>query len=270
MHQSSNFAAAFDGIRAKLLSSVSSLLRRSARPRNSSGILNLDLEDALSKPGCPVCWLLRRSDLRYLDSLLYEFVNDVGVREEIRQSLGFCNHHAWIMYRIASDRSVEAMSWASAPLGIAIIYLDLTETLMERLEPARKNGPKPRTVTYKLDRKSCPICTWRDGSERHYLEAVLKNIGEPVFAAQYSASDGLCAIHLLTSLSFDISNENKTMLVRIEIEKLKGLAYELREFIRKQDYLHNQEGFGKEADSWLRALAKVSGNQFTGPKLSVR
>ena len=44
-----------------------------------------NLRDALAQPGCPICTLVERVSSRYLDSLLYERVNDVGTREDLRE-----------------------------------------------------------------------------------------------------------------------------------------------------------------------------------------
>ncbi len=53
-----------------------------------------DLRDALGQPGCPVCRLTARDADRYLDGLLWEHVNDPGVRVQVREAQGFCRDHA--------------------------------------------------------------------------------------------------------------------------------------------------------------------------------
>ena len=54
-----------------------------------------DLRDALVEPGCPICRLKARVAERYLDGLLWESVNDPGMRDQVRRSLGFCHEHGW-------------------------------------------------------------------------------------------------------------------------------------------------------------------------------
>jgi hypothetical protein len=43
-----------------------------------------DLRDALAQPGCPVCRLKADAVKHHLDGLLWESVNDVGVRHACR------------------------------------------------------------------------------------------------------------------------------------------------------------------------------------------
>jgi hypothetical protein len=54
-----------------------------------------DLSNALPQPGCAVCRLKAAATQRYLDSMLWESVNDPGLRHDIRQARGFCHEHAW-------------------------------------------------------------------------------------------------------------------------------------------------------------------------------
>lgn len=61
------------------------------------------LLEAFGKRGCPVCRLMEEYSLSYLDSLLYEQVNDVGIRRKLRGARGFCNWHAWQARRIAAS-----------------------------------------------------------------------------------------------------------------------------------------------------------------------
>jgi len=49
-------------------------------------------------------------------------------------------------------------------------------------------------------------------------------------------------------------------LIAIHREKLEALHTELAELIRKNDYRFMKEGFGKEGDSWLRAVAMMVGS----------
>lgn len=81
-----------------------------------------NLRDALAKPGCPICRLVSDAVAHYLETLLYENVNDPGIRADLRRSNGFCPHHAGLL-RDHGD-----------PLGHAIIYGDLIDHVLESLE----------------------------------------------------------------------------------------------------------------------------------------
>jgi hypothetical protein len=53
-----------------------------------------DVLDACAKPGCPLCRLSEQVINRYLDAILYESVNDPGIREQFHRSLGYCSEAA--------------------------------------------------------------------------------------------------------------------------------------------------------------------------------
>jgi hypothetical protein len=55
----------------------------------------MDLEDAFGERGCPVCTLLKRYDVRSLDSLLYEFVKGLILlgSEDLEKSPENASHH---------------------------------------------------------------------------------------------------------------------------------------------------------------------------------
>jgi hypothetical protein len=201
--------------------------------------------------------------------LLYEFVNDVGVRDEIRQTLGFCNYHAWVLYQVATDLIPGKLSTGGGQTGIGTIYLDLVETLVKRLKALLPSDSKRHAMTLAAPSKStgtvCPMCSARAQFELWYLESILRNIAIKDFAEKYAACDGLCAIHLLRTLGLSGFDSNKSALAAAEIRRLEELSVDLHEFLRKHDYRYASEGFGKEGDSWLRALRKISGERHAAP-----
>ncbi len=52
-----------------------------------------EIQDALAEPGCALCQLALRSLRNYFDGLVYESVNDPGIRDAIRAAHGFCEVH---------------------------------------------------------------------------------------------------------------------------------------------------------------------------------
>jgi hypothetical protein len=240
-----------------------------ASKKHAADPYRFDLEDAFGKGGCTVCWLLTRYDTRSFDSLLYEFVNDVGARDEIRQTLGFCNYHAWVLHQVATDLTQEKLSVGMGQTGIGIIYLDLVETLIKRLKVLSSSTSKRHAKALATFSKStgtvCPMCSARVQFELWYLESILRNIAVKDFAEKYAACDGLCAIHLLRTLELSGFDGNKRALASAEIRCLEELSVDLHEFLRKHDYRYASEGFGKEGDSWLRALRKISGERYAAP-----
>jgi hypothetical protein len=230
------------------------------RKRRMLDFHRLDLEQVFQKHGCPICLLLKKHDVKGLDSLLYELVNDVSVRNRIRKALGFCNYHASVLEQIATTTSRDLLSTGGAALGIGIIYLDLVETLIKQLKTIPTIS---RTRGISIGDELCPLCDGRNELEIAYCQTVLLNINDFNFQDKYSASDGLCAIHMDKTFKLRGYSGNKKKLASIETTHLELLTKELHEFVRKHDYRYSKEGFAKEADSWLRALRKISGYPFT-------
>ncbi len=60
----------------------------------------IQMKDALQKPGCVICHMLKQSTHQQLIFLLNEYVLDVTVRKKSHASFGFCNRHAWLAEEI--------------------------------------------------------------------------------------------------------------------------------------------------------------------------
>ena len=83
-----------------------------------------EILDACKEADCPVCALGHASANRHLTSLIFDGVNDVRLRATLRESLGYCREHAWLLPDAGE----------SATLGIAIIHRDLLNTIRRRLD----------------------------------------------------------------------------------------------------------------------------------------
>jgi len=223
--------------------------------------------EALSQPGCPICTLVERDSWRYLDALLYERVNDVGTRKELRKSLGFCNWHAW-----------QSLEISNCALGLAIIYEDILGLIIEKLCEAQKHFPIPVASSFwfkvfakketensseisKSKSAFCPVCRHVQLFEEHYLAILLDHFGEEEFLSAFAASAGICFNHLQEALKKFPDHKNLPLLISRQTEIYEVLRQELAEFIRKQDYQHRHELMGKEIDSWKRVLEMVTGKQ---------
>ncbi|HSL29823.1 MAG TPA: DUF6062 family protein [Anaerolineales bacterium] len=228
------------------------------------------LVEACREPGCPVCRLEQQSVERYLDNQFYENVNSPKWRDQLRLSLGFCREHAWL----AVDKRL------GDPLGFSIIYRDLVNSVMKRLETDERPARAPRGWTALLRQipeevrariasslaavtphKRCPVCEHRDEMTRNTVTVLLEELKQPEMVTALRDSQGVCLPHLRQALEQmrDVSVLEK--LLGIQREKLESLRAELDEFIRKNDYQFAVEGFGSERDAWLRALAMVLGKK---------
>jgi len=224
--------------------------------------------DALALPGCPICRLGAETAERYLDGLLWEMVNDPGVREKVRKAQGFCNAHAWLMTRVRG-----------AALGVAIIHHDVLSTLVETLGSATVNDPSPvqavrnalagerapggSAAASRLEpRGECPACVQVSGAEERHVDALLGNLlRDEQFRALFRASDGLCQQHLRRALLRAREGAAVDALIGAQREIWERLVAQLSEFVRKNDYRFCHEPMGVEGDAWLRSIAALSGQR---------
>ena len=224
----------------------------------SKSFTHIYLEDAFKEKGCPVCNVIDKYVKRYIDNFLYENVNSASVRMQLRQTLGFCNLHAWQAAEVKDG------------LGISIVYEDLLKTALNNfntymkkdnsIAKAKKSNSKNNFLPeIKNQETNCPACKLSKEVEENCLSLILQNIKEPAFNRLYKDSDGLCLKHLrlLVNKSSDPSITHE--IINIEKEKLAKLISQLQEYQRKHDYRFSHEAFGVEKDSWLRAIEKIVG-----------
>jgi hypothetical protein len=204
---------------------------------------------------------------RYLENQFYENVNSPPWRERLRGSLGFCHEHAWL----AVDRRL------GDPLGFSIIYRDLLNTILKRLDEGSSpaSSPRPwaalfrqvpeqtrsvmeRMLTAMTPTKRCPVCEHREENTKELLSVLVEGLGKAELTDALASSDGLCLPHLQRSLETIRDGAPFEKLLLLHREILNGLNAELEEFIRKNDY-QVEESFGREGDAWLRAVALVVG-----------
>lgn len=229
-----------------------------------------DVHDALTLPGCPLCRLIAEFTDQYLDRLIYENVNDPGLRRKIRQARGFCKEHAWGLAR------------RGAALGVSIIMHDVLKEVLKAMNEGRfqalptisltrvqeaLNPKKPRSATTKFVSKlspqaTCPVCVRAREMEEAYYNAFLDNLlGEDGLLPLYSASDGLCLPHFWQVLKRVDREATFKALVNAQRDIWAGLEEQLNEAIRKSDYRFSGEPLGEEGKAWLRALAVVAGER---------
>lgn len=229
--------------------------------------------DACGEPGCPLCRLGQASANRHLTSLIYDSVNDVSLRETLRNSLGYCKEHAWLLPN-AGD---------SAPLGIAVVHRDLVNTIYRRLgaiDYGKSAGGRLRSAItaavglegklqregerapYLPQKAQCPACERRDEAEKLALKSLseaLSRADEGMIAA-LKDSDGLCLLHLRLALESARNQEGFKLLISLTQTQLEALLHDLDEFIRKSDHRFRDERVNeRERDSWRRALQRFAG-----------
>lgn len=199
--------------------------------------------------GCALCELEARSVRRYLGGLLYESVNDVGVRGELVRARGYCHRHAHILVKFKEG------------LATAILYQDQVKLFIGFL---KHEGGLPAKVRSRREPEwhhagRCPVCVIQAQSRQGYVRTLLDWLNNPDLRKAIEESPGLCIPHLLLALRQAPDAPTRKYLVTVHIGRFSALANDLAEYIRKQDYRFIGQGFGKEKGSWLRSVNMMTG-----------
>lgn len=190
--------------------------------------------DAARLPGCLLCRLVRTDTRRYIESVLYESVNDVGFRARWRASRGFCHRHAWILAEFQDA------------LGTAILYEDLIRHYGDKLLTANAGT-------------QCPLCHAERVNLRDRLAVLEQSWDDQELRAAVEAGDGLCGPHLRALLRQTRRRELRTTFRRVSAQRLTELAERLRQQIQSFDYRHAGGGDARARDAWQRAIERVVG-----------
>lgn len=235
-----------------------------------------DLRDALALPGCPICRVSADAVDRYLDGLIYEKVNDRGLRATLREARGFCERHAWGLVR------------HGAALGTAIMMRDVIHTLRLALTGARfrtlpaiswarmqgaldarqSRASTLGTITALTPQALCPVCAHEREVEDHLITSFLENLqGEGGLLDVYCNSEGFCLPHVRHVLACVADESTYELLVEAQESIWATLEGQLDKLIRKSDYRYRHEMLGEEGSSWLRAIESIAGQRFgCGPR----
>lgn len=227
-----------------------------------------DLRDAMAQPGCPVCRLTAAAVEHYLDTLLWENVNDAGARHQIRAARGFCNQHAWQL--VAGGSS----------LGAVIIVRDVLQNMLRLLENAGYQAPaaslsrraknaldgrRPPPANTRLvaelgPQAACPACAQARTTEEVLIATLIEGLlGDDGLLPAYQSSQGLCLRHFRQALAEARNPAVFEALVGAQRAKWERLVEQLSEIVRKEDYRFRDEPRGEEIGASLRAIAALCG-----------
>lgn len=213
------------------------------------------LLETSQRAGCLLCRLGQESVQHYLDAWKYEMFTDVGVREELRRSQGFCNTHTWQLARMG------------ATLQLAVAYRDILSDTIEQLQAGNTASHRHRWFEPKRDYVPvpCQACVQQEKTVVNFVPFLRQAILDPIFYAQFLASDGLCLEHFQQSCELKLPNSPENtgewlaQLRQAQLAILQRLDAQLRELIRKHDYRFRDEDHGDEMTSWRRAASIVAG-----------
>lgn len=202
-----------------------------------------EIMDMMQDNCCPICELIKKRTLQSMNAFLYESVNDIGIRKELNEARGLCNHHSAMLLAMGD------------PLSHAIMYGDL---IKEAVHDAEHDNYQPYD-----DHSGCRYCKASLRAETTYATAFLYDYPDDEFQEKYKGSGMLCMSHLHM---IQVSSE-KNKLERIyktirsdTLEKYDYLMTCLSEIRRKNDYRFSDEEWTEdEKSAWKKAVGVING-----------
>ncbi len=230
-----------------------------------------ELLDASQETGCPLCRIGQTAVARHLDATIYDSVNSISLRDTLRKSRGYCHEHAWQLPHAGG----------SAPLGIAIIYRDVLNTLNKELDAAKFKSSRlslrsmreavsrgepssatAETIARTQPQAQCPACERQEEVEHLAFIALTDALAasDQGMLDALTQAETICFPHLRQALAYTRDKTGYTHLVRIMRDKIEALIGDLDEFMRKNDHRFRDEPISEtERVSWQRALYMLVG-----------
>jgi len=200
-----------------------------------------NLLEQFKDPACPICAQAMKSVQNFLDTYLYEGVNDDTNWNRLSAAGGWCARHG---------RQMEGFSDG---LAVSLFYRFEIRKRVKNLGEKKGKGwfgnakPKP----------PCPACVYQAEIEASQAHLMSRALAEPEFRAALEGHPGLCLPHVEGVLR-QMKGDEAGSFKELSAAKLEALCAELDEIVKKSDY-QNKEKMGAEGDAWKRALARVYG-----------
>ena len=221
-----------------------------------------DLLEAFRQPDCAVCRLVNSALLQYIDMFIYENINNIARRAEIRTSRGFCSIHTNAF-----------MSGYGRLLSLATLEQDVLNDVLRQInlaldKPAFSLARKPgalraffRTASQSIravikPQRVCPLCEYELSQEKVMLGTLLQFIGDRDMSAAWQASEGLCLPHYYMALGMPGQHDQ---IIAVEQRVLKEIKHQIDEYVHKRHPEYGDEQMGVEASSPPRAAKLLSG-----------
>lgn len=216
------------------------------------------IEEALGGSGCPICSQVEKSETHYLESMLYEYVLDGGVRKKLHQSHGFCTRHAGLALeaeeRLKSDGLHLATMYESL-MAESLHTVSIQITALQELD-SQKNRRKQKKPVRTAHAARCFVCDFTAETEAAALHGFLYFSRDRELIAAYSASKAILCFRHVQML---VKEKAGAAVAAETLAKLKRLKAVLSEFIRKHDYQSGHDYSEDEASSFDAAVRFFAG-----------
>jgi hypothetical protein len=142
------------------------------------------LSEHLTGPGCPLCAARADADVRLVDSLIGEAVNDIGVRRDLDRARGYCARHFVMLPERERRRR-------GGTLGSAILLGAVLRRRLDRLAELDGGRRLPARITELRQQPDCPLCRGLVSTDGAALAGLAGRLTDPLWAAAIAESD-LC------------------------------------------------------------------------------
>jgi len=260
-------------------------------------ILTIAIEDAIREgTECPLCYLIEKSENRFLETFYSGMIMDPWSRDEIISSRGFCRYHS---HQILNFAEVHAEK-----LGLGLVLQSLVNDRLQTVKNLCKNSASLLSIMRRNDVKSilqrrllgknpewlrrfarevtsrlryvetrCPACLQLSKSNASHVRTLIGMMAKNEdFRNIVEESRGLCLPHFIEvtqAASSRLDSRGFSLLVDtllpVQVSCLTRIHFELSEFIRKHDYRFAKERFGSEVDVVERGILKLIGTSHLGP-----
>jgi hypothetical protein len=235
--------------------------------RNKRSIPWVRLEEGLRASGCPLCEIVLKSCRKHLNSLLYEYVNDVSVRIKLHASLGFCNHHAWLAKEVEHELNSDGQHFGTLHESVLHGELRLLGEASAITRTTKQNTTKKKTVDPVVQQLlktvepegECLLCASSRHTEEFYASQFVLMYSDEEFRTLFEAESLLlCRPHFLSIMREAYDPAAIDYFLHQQTKKLHRLYEQLKLFLEKHDVQHQHEPHGKEWTSWLQVLEHFS------------
>jgi len=216
------------------------------------------LAQCLQGGGCLICRALARFEAKNIHSFLYEGMMLPDVRKQFLAGGGFCRRHCLIALAIEDE------CWPAGGIGMAMLCEDLLRLALDALGKTkttdRRSPAAQRRDGAQLFRPSgsCIFCNDSRRKEEILIEALEGFAAEEQFRQALQAR-GLCIWHGELAINQWKSEEVRAWISAIMFERMRTVAGNLREAIRKHDHTHQQEKRPERREAVLRAMELLAG-----------
>jgi len=243
-----------------------------------SSFFAIELSDAMTKEGCPICNAIQNSTRRYMRFYLYENVNDSFTRNSLAKSLGFCREHIQLFAKTEQERfkTISAFN---------IVYEHMNREAVDRIQnwrhyytpPSLKEKiieklceilKIPLCVTTlqpaKLLQGECIVCRNIKGNLVSYIKELVDFISrqDAEMIGLYQASNGVCLEHLQYVFQHyqETAPQACDFLANDIGNRLSRQQQQMQQYIRKSDWQHRFDVLSdEEVNAWRKTYAFFSG-----------